>query len=109
MRVSGYKTMWLLVMFDLPTDTKKARRSYTRFRKMLVNDGFIMLQYSVYARPCPSQESTDVHQRLISRNLPPDGQVRMLELTDKQYGRMQVFLGKSRAAAEKPPDLFDFI
>ncbi len=55
MILSAYRFMWVVVMFDLPVDTKKARREYTRFRKKLLRDGFMMLQYSVYARHCASK------------------------------------------------------
>lgn len=95
--------MWVLAMFDLPTDTKDARRQYAQFRKALVKDGFEMMQYSVYARYCPSRENARVHKRRIQQNLPPDGEVRVLQLTDKQYEKMQVFWGKMRKRTEQPP------
>jgi CRISPR-associated protein Cas2 len=95
--------MWAWVMFDLPTDSKSARRAYTDFRKMLLDDGFQQLQYSVYARPCPSKENLAVHVQRIERSLPPDGEVRILEMTDKQFERMRVFFGKRRVTTEIPP------
>ena len=52
MIISGYRAVWIFTMFDLPTDTKKARKDYTYFRKKLLRDGFSMLQYSVYVRHC---------------------------------------------------------
>ena len=61
MHLSGYRFMWLVVMFDLPVDTKKARRNYTRFRKQLLRDGFTKMQFSIYTRHCSSQENADVH------------------------------------------------
>lgn len=48
--------MWVIVMFDLPTDTPKARKAYARFRTDLLKDGFTMMQYSVYIRHCASIE-----------------------------------------------------
>jgi CRISPR-associated protein Cas2 len=95
--------MWVLAMFDLPTDTKRARREYSLFRKMLLGDGFTQMQYSVYARPCPSQENADVHVARVERSLPPDGEVRVLVITDKQFERMRVFWGKMRRQPEEAP------
>lgn len=103
MRISGYRSMWVLVMFDLPVDTKAARREYTRFVTHLCRDGFLRLQYSVYARHCPSAENFEVHSKRVLQNLPPDGEVRILAFTDKQFERMQVFRGKKRTPPEKPP------
>jgi len=108
MIVSGYKAMWVIVLFDLPTETKEAKREYAHFRKTLIKDGFVMLQYSVYARPCASDENAFVHADRTRKHLPPEGQVRILQLTDKQYGRMQVFWGKSRTASEKMPAQLEF-
>jgi len=84
MNLSGYRAVWIFAMFDLPTDTKQARREYTHFRKNLLKDGFVMLQYSVYVRHCPSRENAEVHY------------VRLITVTDKQFGRMQSFWGKMR-------------
>ena len=95
--------MWVLAMFDLPVDTKEARRAYALFRKSLVKDGFTMMQYSVYVRHCASEENGDVHEKRVSAALPDDGEVRVLRITDNQYERMRVFLGKMRKAPEQPP------
>ena len=95
--------MWLLAMFDLPTDTKKARKAYTQFRKALIKDGFTMMQYSVYIRHCASEENVEVHDGRVVAVLPPDGEVRLLRITDKQYERMRVFWGKRRKPTEQPP------
>ncbi len=83
---SGYRAVWIFAMFDLPTDTKKARKEYTVFRKNLLKDGFSMLQYSVYVRHCASEENADVHHKRIKTFLPPDGEVRIVTITDKQFG-----------------------
>jgi CRISPR-associated protein Cas2 len=95
--------MWVLAMFDLPVDTKEARRAYTLFRKALIKDGFTKMQFSVYIRHCASEENADVHDKRVSDALPPDGEVRVLRITDKQYERMRVFLGKMRKQTEQPP------
>lgn len=103
MNISGYRFMWVLVMFDLPTETKQARREYALFRKQLLEDGFMCLQYSVYIRHCPSRENADVHIGRVKSHLPPDGEVRVITITDKQFGRMLIFLGKMRKSPEGAP------
>lgn len=91
-----------MAMFDLPTETKKARRRYTLFRKALLDDGFTMMQYSVYIRHCPSEENAQVHTDRIKRALPATGEVRILTFTDIQFGRMQIFFGKTPQKGESP-------
>jgi CRISPR-associated protein Cas2 len=96
--------MWLVAMFDLPVDTKRARKAYTQFRKTLLKRGFTMLQYSVYARYCPSEQASDTHRKHVERALPDNGQVRVMAITDQQFAKMQVFFGKNRLPAEGVPD-----
>jgi len=102
-KLSAYKAVWLVTMFDLPVTTKKARREYTRFRKLLLKRGFIMLQFSVYARFCSSEDISKVYQRDIANNLPTNGQVRVLLITDKQFGKMRCYYGKNRKPIEQKP------
>jgi CRISPR-associated protein Cas2 len=103
MYISGYRCMWIVAMFDLPVDTKKARREYAIFRKGLLKDGFARMQFSVYMRHCASEENADVHVQRVERMVPPDGEVRILTVTDKQFERMRVFWGKMRKPVEPPP------
>jgi CRISPR-associated protein Cas2 len=100
--------MWLIAMFDLPTDTKQARRSYALFRKKLLEDGFALMQYSVYVRHCPSRENAAVHVRRVRSFLPPDGEVRLVLITDKQYERMQIFWGRKRRPPRPAPAQLEF-
>lgn len=100
--------MWVIALFDLPTDTPDARRAYAQFRKRLVQDGFTMLQFSVYGRHCPSEENAAAHSARIEGFLPPDGEVRVLVLTDKQFERMRIFHGRIRSATESPPEQITF-
>jgi CRISPR-associated protein Cas2 len=100
--------MWIVVMFDLPTDTKKARKQYSLFRKLLLEDGFDMMQYSIYSRHCTSEEKANVHIRRIEQNIPPDGEVRILSITDKQFEKMRIFWGKMRKPTNKPPRQLEF-
>jgi CRISPR-associated protein Cas2 len=103
MFISGYRCMWVLTMFDLPVDTKKARRAYADFRKHLLKDGFTRMQYSVYVRHCASEENAAVHIARVERSVPPDGEVRILMFTDKQFERMRIFWGKMRKPPPPPP------
>jgi CRISPR-associated protein Cas2 len=95
--------MWIIVMFDLPVDTKKARLAYARFRTTMLRDGFAMMQFSVYTRYCASEENATVHITRVEKSLPNDGEVRILSLTDKQMERMRTFWGKNRAAPAPVP------
>lgn len=103
MHLSGYRFMWVIAMFDLPTDSPKSRRDYSRFRKRIMRDGFAMMQFSVYVRHCASRENADVHMARVEASVPPEGEVRVLTITDKQYARMKVFWGKRRKPPEPPP------
>jgi CRISPR-associated protein Cas2 len=96
--------MWVVTMFDLPVDTKKARRAYADFRKLLLKDGFNRMQFSVYARHCASEENALVHIQRVERSVPPDGEVRIITITDKQFERMRVFWGKIRKLPEAAPN-----
>jgi CRISPR-associated protein Cas2 len=102
--LSGYRAMWLFVMFDLPVKTKLQRKHYSQFRTQLVRSGFAQLQFSVYAHYFVDEEASHAKRKLIQESLPPKGQVRFLAVTDRQFGKMQVFFGKSETHAESPPD-----
>ena len=99
-RISEYRVMWVLVFFDLPTDTKKERKAASDFRKLLIKDGFIMFQFSIYMRHCPSVENANVHIKRVKSILPPLGEVGILSITDKQFGAMELFSEKKE---RKPP------
>lgn len=107
-RLSGYRLMWLFVLFDLPVDTRAARKAYAQFRKSLLKDGFLQIQYSVYARVCPSEEAVQVHIRRVESRVPNDGEVRMLCITDKQFGRQRILWGKARKLPPKAPKQLEF-
>ncbi len=95
--------MWLFVMFDLPVKTSKDRKNYARFRKLLLQSGFSMMQLSVYARCCASEEMGESYGRLVKANLPPAGYVRLLMVTDRQFGKMKSFIGPEAAPIEEAP------
>ena len=104
----GWRSMWVIAMFDLPTDTPKARKAYSQFRKDLLNDGFTMMQYSVYVRHCASIENAKVHAGRMGKRVPVAGEVRFLTITDRQFGRIEVYAGKSRQTAPPPPAQLEF-
>lgn len=95
--------MWMLVLFDLPVETKEQRRDYTRFRKKVLSLGFAQLQYSVYAKHVASQEAEDPLKTRVVGALPPEGQVRILDVTDHQFGKMEIYQGRRRRGPENPP------
>lgn len=100
-RFSEYRVMWVFVLFDLPTETKKDRKEAAKFRKDLLSFGFTMFQFSTYIRHCASFENAQVHIKRIKSILPEYGKVGILCLTDKQFGDMQLFIGSKRK--DMPP------
>jgi CRISPR-associated protein Cas2 len=103
------KTVWIIVLFDLPTDTKDARRQYTRFRKFLLGDSFTMMQYSVYMRHCASDENAAVHINRVKSGLPQNEEVRIVKITDQQFGKIEVYYGKRRYPVEQAPTQLEFL
>lgn len=105
MKTKDARFMWLMVFFDLPVGTKAERRHATRFRNFLKDDGYLMLQWSVYARICRAEDGIEKHLSRVTKSLPPKGSVRTLQVTDKQYGRMKLLVGEStkseRAASQQ--------
>ena len=87
--------VWVFVFFDLPVGTKTERREATRFRNFLKDDGYMMLQDSVYARVCRAEDGAMKHIARVTRNLPGKGSIRALQVTDRQYGRMRLLLGQA--------------
>jgi len=100
---SELRAVWLFAMFDLPVDTKEKRKAYTKFRNNLLKEGFTMLQYSVYCRYCPDEDSSKAYRKHVRGALPTEGQVRLVSVTDRQFGRMEVFFGRNREPTEDPP------
>ncbi len=82
-----------MVFFDLPVKTKKQRREATRFRNFLLNDGYHMVQFSVYARVCNGMDAVNKHRGRIKNNLPENGAIRLLVITERQYEAIDILLG----------------
>jgi CRISPR-associated protein Cas2 len=92
--------MWVMVFFDLPTETKKERKAAAKFRKEIMADGFIMFQFSIYIRHCMTRDNADVHIKRTQKVLPEKGHVVIMCVTDKQFGDIEIFYGKKEV--EKP-------
>ena len=88
--------MWLFVFFDLQTKTKPERRAATRFRNFLLKDGYMMIQFSVYARICNGKDRIDKHMQRLQTVLPEKGAIRAMQITDKQYERTKILVGKKQ-------------
>jgi CRISPR-associated protein Cas2 len=102
-RFNAYRNMWIMVLFDLPTETKKERKDAAKFRKELLEDGFNMFQFSIYTRFCQSSENVEVHTRRIKSRLPEKGHVGIFAITDKQFGRMEIFYGAKAQPSKGDP------
>ncbi len=86
--------MRVIVFFDLPTETAKERREYTRFRKHLIKNGFVMMQESVYTKLALNQNAAMEIAENVRKNKPPVGLVQMLSVTEKQFSRMEIVVGE---------------
>lgn len=95
---------WVLVFFDLPVGTDEERRDATHFRKDLLKDGYLMVQFSVYARPCGSADRVDTQVRRLKSKIPPKGEVRALTVSDAQWGRMIIMQSQKVSSSEAMPE-----
>lgn len=84
---STLKMGWILVLFDLPVSTRRERSQATRFRKQLLDDGYNMLQFSVYMRSCSSWERMKKHAHRLQVYAPEGGNIRAIFMTEKQWIR----------------------
>lgn len=103
MALSGFRLMWMIVLFDLPVMTKKERKAASQFRRFLLDQGFEMSQFSVYMRFCSGKEQTETLTKRVERDVPPTGKVHIVYLTDRQYENIVCFDGRNREPAKKNP------
>lgn len=89
------RSMRIIVFFDLPTGTKAERKEYSVFRKLLIKNGFSMLQFSVYERITRNHDDCERYISLIETNKPPKGDIRCLQVTEKQYESIKLILGSN--------------
>ncbi len=100
---SKYRMAWVLVFFDLPVGTPDERKAASNFRRDLLRDGYIMVQFSVYARPCGSADRVETQVRRLKPKIPPKGEVRSLIVSDAQWGRMLVLRSRQKIPPEDQP------
>lgn len=101
--------MRIIVFFDLPVTSPRERRSYSRFRKFLLKDGYTMLQYSVYTRICNGEDAVQKHVKRLKENLPPvNGAIRSLKITEKQFENMDILLGTTTPEEQLGTNKADF-
>ena len=110
--MSAFRTMWLVVMFDLPTQTKRDRKRYRWFSRYLDAEAYIRLQYSIYAKVFNSVESANHGKKRLRNFLQTNvkkGNVRILMFTDAQFGKMEIIVGEQSTQEQiSQPTLFDF-
>ncbi len=87
--LSSFRLMWLLTLFDLPVTTKKERQLATGFRNSLLDKGFEMVQYSVYMKNVSGKEQAKTIIKSIHNIAPNDGNIKVIQITDKQFGSIQ--------------------
>ena len=102
--LSGYRIVWLIVLFDLPVATKPQRSAATRFRHDLLDEGFQMSQYSVYLRHCAGKEQADALTGRIELAMPKEGKVHIIQITDRQYEKIRTFRGRKREPSPRNPN-----
>ncbi len=88
-----YNFVRLILFFDLPMTNKKEKRIYTHFRKYLIKNGYLMMQYSVYCKIFPNREAAINHINVLRKNVPKEGQIRIMVVTEKQYSKIEVIVG----------------
>ncbi len=99
---------WVLVFFDLPVGTTEERKAASNFRKNLLRDGYMMVQFSVYARPCGTADRVDTQIRRLKSKIPSKGEVRGLLISDAQWGRMIIIRSQQKVDSEKMPEQMMF-
>jgi len=92
--------MRLVVFFDLPVTTRENKRVYTVFRRFLIQDGYDMIQWSVYGRMVNGIDDAQKHMNRLMNNLPKEGSVRCLQISEKQFANMKLLVG-TRSFQEK--------
>ena len=103
MSAATRRYMRMLVLFDLPVVTKAERRAYTIFRRFLLNDGYDMIQFSIYGRILNGNDAEQKHMKRLVNNLPPAGSVRCLTVTEKQFASMKLLVGMPLFQEKKVP------
>lgn len=93
--------MRLIVFFDLPVESRENRIAYSSFRKFLIKQGYLMMQYSIYTKIFNNQEAIENHLKILSKKVPNEGSIRAMMVTEKQYSKIVVLLGTKTLAEER--------
>ncbi len=93
----SYRFMRVIVFFDLPTESRKERRDYTRFRKHLIKNGFVMMQESVYTKLALNQNAASEICESVRKNKPRSGLVQILTVTEKQFSKIEIVVGEVKS------------
>jgi CRISPR-associated protein Cas2 len=101
--LSGYRLMWMMVLFDLPVLVAEERKAAAKFRNFLLDQGFEMSQFSVYMRFCAGKEQSEAMTRRVEKAVPRTGKVHIVYLTDRQYENIVCLDGRKREPAKKNP------
>jgi CRISPR-associated protein Cas2 len=104
----SYDFMRVLLFFDLPMVTKKEKRIYTNFRKYLIQNGYVMMQFSVYGKIFNNRDAANNHIKMLKRNVPDQGQIRIMMVTETQYARIEIIVG-GKSRQEKTVDIEPFL
>lgn len=104
--LNGYRLMWLLVMFDLPTGSPVERKAANAFRHVLLDSGFERVQFSVYAKFCGGEQRKNAILSRVRQSLPEDGKVDILTFTDHQYQNIVRFENSRALSAAGRPKQF---
>lgn len=102
--LSAYRIVWIMALFDLPVGTKTERRRATKFRDFLLDEGFLMMQFSCYIRFSGGKEYAEAITRRVGQACPKTGKVDVIWFTDKQYTNIRTFRGTNRDPKPAKPD-----
>lgn len=102
--LSAYRIVWIMALFDLPVGTKTERKRATKFREFLLDEGFLMMQFSCYIRFSASREHADAVTGRVGRACPRSGKVDVIWFTDKQYSNIRTYRGPNRDAKPGKPE-----
>nr|MBQ2233794.1 CRISPR-associated endonuclease Cas2 [Treponema sp.] len=105
LELNRYELMWMMVLFDLPVIEKKERKEATVFRNFLLDNGFSMVQYSIYIKLFSGKDACEKYYKLIKNNLPEMGKVDILTITDKQYGNIISYSAGKKIEKKQPDQL----
>ncbi len=103
--LNRYELMWMLVLFDLPVVEKQERKDATNFRNFLLDEGFSMIQYSIYTKLFSGRDACEKYYKLIKSNLPAQGKVDIITITDKQYGNIISYQAAEKIQKKQPQQL----